>query len=95
MCLCTSVKDKDNEAAYKGIVLPAFITDNGNFICKYSDKISALIKELDSVPSSIDSFNITLDDEGNILDYRFSGGGGEITVTQRNGQKTKIKKQRK
>ncbi|MCI9447755.1 MAG: hypothetical protein HFH36_10245 [Lachnospiraceae bacterium] len=55
----------------------------------FSDKISALIKVLDSVPSSIDSFNITLDDEGNILNYRFSGGGWEITVTQRNGQKNK------
>lgn len=42
------------------------------------DKISKLIAEQDSVPSSIDSFNITLDKEGNITHYRFSGGGGEI-----------------
>ncbi len=42
------------------------------------DKISKLIAEQDSVPSSIDSFNITLDKEGNISHYRFSGGGGEI-----------------
>lgn len=45
------------------------------------NKISALMKEQDTVPSSIDSFNITLDDEGNISNYRFSGGGGEITIT--------------
>lgn len=42
------------------------------------DKISKLIVEQDSVPSCIDSFNITLDKEGNITHYRFSGGGGEI-----------------
>lgn len=54
------------------------------------NKISTLIKEQDTVPSSIDSFNITLDDEGNISNYRFSGGGGEITITRRNGlQKSK------
>lgn len=54
------------------------------------NKISTLIKEQDTVPSSIDSFNITLDDEGNISNYRFSGGGGKITITRRNGlQKSK------
>lgn len=53
------------------------------------DKISTLIKEQDTVPSSMDSFTISLDDEGNISNYRLSGGGGEITVTRRNGQKSK------
>ncbi|MDE7253122.1 MAG: hypothetical protein K2O32_09290 [Acetatifactor sp.] len=53
------------------------------------NKISALIKEQDSVPSCMDSFNITLDDEGNISNYRLSGGGGEITITRRNGQKSR------
>ena len=37
----------------------------------------------------MDSFTISLDDEGNISNYRLSGGGGEITVTRRNGQKSK------
>lgn len=43
-------------------------------------KIAVLIKEQDTVPSSIDSFNITLDEEGNISNHRFSGGGGEIMM---------------
>lgn len=51
------------------------------------EKISTLIKEQDTVPSSIDSFNITLDDEGNISNYRFSGGGGDIMMPSQIGRR--------
>lgn len=53
------------------------------------EKISTLIKEQDTVPSCMDSFTITLDNDGNISNYRLSGGGGEITITKRSGQKSK------
>ena len=39
------------------------------------------------MPSSIDSFNITLDDEGNISNYRFSGGGGDIMMPSQIGRR--------
>lgn len=51
------------------------------------EKISTLIKEQDTVPSSIDSFNITLDDEGNISNYRLSGGGGDIMMPSQIGRR--------
>ena len=53
------------------------------------EKISTLIKEQDTVPSSIDSFTITLDNDGNISNYRLSSSGGEIMITKRSGQKCK------
>lgn len=78
---------------YAIVVPPALegkLENNPELSQSIMNKISTLIKEQDTVPSSIDSFNITLDDEGNISNYRFSGGGGEITITRRNGlQKSK------
>lgn len=41
-------------------------------------KISTLIMQQDTVPSTIDSFNIAFDEDGNISNYRFSGGGGRV-----------------
>ena len=66
-------------------VLEEKLKNNPELSQSIMNKISTLIKEQDTVPSSIDSFNITLDDEGNISNYRLSGGGGEITITRRNG----------
>lgn len=80
---------------YAIVVPPALekkLENNPELSQNIMNKISALIKEQDSVPSSIDSFNITLDDEGNISNYRFSGGGGEITIIQRNRQKSRDEK---
>ena len=77
---------------YAIVVPPALeekLENNPELSQSIIEKISTLIKEQDTVPSSIDSFNITLDDEGNISNYRLSGGGGEITITKRNGQKSK------
>ena len=39
------------------------------------NKISAFLREQDTVPSSIESFVITLDEDGNISNYRISGRG--------------------
>jgi len=76
-------------------VLEEKLENNPELSQSIMKKISALIKEQDTVPSSIDSFNITLDDEGNISNYRLSGGGGEITITRRNGlQKSEDEKNR-
>lgn len=77
---------------YAIVVPPALeekLENNPELSQSIMEKISTLIKEQDTVPSSIDSFTISLDDEGNISNYRLSGGGGEITVTRRNGQKSK------
>ncbi len=77
---------------YAIVVPPALeekLENNPELSQSIMDKISTLIKEQDTVPSSMDSFTISLDDEGNISNYRLSGGGGEITVTRRNGQKSK------
>lgn len=41
------------------------------------DRISALMMQQDPY-GSIESFNIAFDEEGNISNYRFSGGGGRI-----------------
>lgn len=77
---------------YAIVVPPALeekLENNPELSKNNMDKISAFIKEQDSVPSSMDSFTITLDNDGNISNYRLSGGGGEITITKRNGQKSK------
>ena len=92
--LDAGVQERLNAARGKyAIVVPTALEkkleNNPELSQSIMDKISTLIKEQDSVPSSIDSFNITLDDKGNISNYRFSGGGGEITITKRNGQKNK------
>lgn len=41
------------------------------------DRVSALILQQDS-SGTIDSFNIAFDEDGNISNYRLSGGGGRI-----------------
>lgn len=41
-------------------------------------KVSTLMQQQDTVPGTIDSFNIAFDEDGNISNYRFSGGGGRI-----------------
>ena len=41
-------------------------------------KITALAMQQDTVPRTIDSFSIALDKDGNIANYRFSGGGGQL-----------------
>lgn len=41
------------------------------------DKVSELMLQQDST-GTIDSFNIAFDEDGNISNYRFSGGGGRI-----------------
>ncbi len=38
-------------------------------------KISTLMQQQDTVPRTINSFTIALDKDGNIANYRFSGGG--------------------
>lgn len=93
--LDAGVQARLNEARGKyAIVVPSALEkkleNNPELSQSIMNKISTLIKEQDTVPSSIDSFNIILDDEGNISNYRFSGGGGEITITRKNGlQKSK------
>lgn len=47
-----------------------------NILCK----ISMLLQQQDTVPRTINSFTIALDKEGNITNYRFSGGGGQFTL---------------
>lgn len=77
---------------YAIVVPPALeekLEDNPGLSQSIIEKISTLIKEQDTVPGSMDSFTIALDSDGNISNYRLSGGGGEITITRRNGQKIK------
>lgn len=79
---------------YAIVVPPALeekLEDNPGLSQSIIEKISTLIKEQDTVPGSMDSFTIALDRDGNISNYRLSGGGGEITITRRNGQKSKEK----
>lgn len=73
---------------YAIVIPPALeekLENNPELSKNIMDKISAFIKEQDSVPSCMDSFTITLDNDGNILNYRLSSSGGEITITRRNG----------
>lgn len=77
---------------YAIVVPPALeekLENNPELSQSIIEKISTLIKEQDTVPSSIDSFTITLDNDGDISNYRLSGGGGEITITKRSEQKNK------
>lgn len=76
---------------YAIVVPPALeekLDNNPELSQSIMNKISTLIKEQDTVPSSMDSFTITFDDEGNISNYRLSCSGGEITITKRSGQKS-------
>ena len=75
---------------YAIVVPPALeekLENNPELSQSIMEKISTLVKEQDTVPSSIDSFNITLDDEGNISNYRFSGGGGDIMMPSQIGRR--------
>lgn len=77
---------------YAIVVPPALeekLENNPELSQSIIEKISTLIKEQDTVPSSMDSFTITLDNDGNISNYRLSSSGGEITITKRSGQKSK------
>ena len=77
---------------YAVVVPPALeekLESNPELSQSIIEKISTLIKEQDTVPSSMDSFTITLDNDGNISNYRLSSSGGEITITKRSGQKSK------
>ena len=90
--LDTGVQARLNAARGKyAIVVPPALEDklenNPELSQSIMKKISTLIKEQDTVPSSMDSFTITLDNDGNISNYRLSGGGGEITMSSRTGRK--------
>lgn len=84
--LDTGVQARLNAARGKyAVIIPPELEEklkeNPELSQNIMNKISALIKKQDTVPSSIDSFNITLDADGNISNYRFSGGGGEATMS--------------
>lgn len=68
-------------------VLQEKLENNPELSQSIMEKISTLKNVQDSVPSSIDSFSITLDDEGNISNYRFSGGGGDIMMPSQIGRR--------
>lgn len=81
---------------YSVVIPPALeekLENNPELSQSIMKKISTLIAEQDTVPSTINSFNITLDEEGNISNYRFSGGGGQIMMPLKIGlQKDEDKK---
>ncbi|MDE7477214.1 MAG: hypothetical protein K2M91_04560 [Lachnospiraceae bacterium] len=53
-------------------------------------KISTLMIQQDTIPGTIDSFSVVLDEDGNISSYRFSGGGGQKTLpTEKESQKSR------
>lgn len=90
--LDTGVQARINAARgkYAIIIPPALeekLENNPELSQSILSKISTLIKEQDTVPSSMDSFTIALDNDGNISNYRLSGGGGEITMSSRTGRK--------
>lgn len=63
---------------YSVIVPPALeekLNNDPELSQSIMNKISAFLKEQDTVPSSIESFTITLDEDGNISNYRISGRG--------------------
>lgn len=84
---------------YAVMIPPALeekLENNPELSQRIMEKISTLIKEQDTVPSSIDSFTIALDDDGNISNYRLSGGGGEIMMpSEKELQKNREKKREK
>ena len=53
------------------------------------NKISALMMQQDTVPSTIESFNIAFDEDGNISNYRFSGGGQAMWLSEEEQQKSR------
>lgn len=54
------------------------IQENPSMAQDLMSKVSALMQQQDTVPGTIDSFNIAFDEDGNISNYRFSGGGGRV-----------------
>lgn len=75
---------------YAIVVPPALqekLENNPELSQSIIEKISTLIKEQDSVPSSMDSFTITLDNDGNISNYRLSCGGGDIMMPSQIGRR--------
>lgn len=66
----------------KAVIVPPIleekINNNPELAQDIMDKISRLIAQQDTIPSTIDSFVISLDEEGNIAHYRLSGGGGAV-----------------
>ncbi|MDE7179496.1 MAG: hypothetical protein K2O59_16995 [Lachnospiraceae bacterium] len=75
---------------YAIVVPPALqekLENNPELSQNIMNKISTLIKEQDSVPSCMDSFTITLDNDGNISNYRLSCGGGDIMMPSQIGRR--------
>lgn len=58
--------------------LEAKLEEDPSLAQELMNKISALMMQQDTVASTIDSFNIAFDEDGNISNYRFSGGGGRV-----------------
>ncbi|MDE6218980.1 MAG: hypothetical protein K2G51_00825 [Lachnospiraceae bacterium] len=54
------------------------LTEDPSLAQELMGKISTLMMQQDTVPGTIDSFNIAFDKDGNISNYRFSGGGGRM-----------------
>lgn len=57
--------------------LEAKIEEDPSMAQTLMNRVSALIMQQDS-SGTIDSFNIAFDEDGNIANYRLSGGGGRI-----------------
>lgn len=66
------------------VILPAQLEEKleGNTALAQNilGRISTLLMQQDTKPSTIDSFSIALDEDGNIANYRFSGGGGNLIL---------------
>lgn len=83
--LDTGVQSRLNSAAGKySVVVPLALEEklenNPEMSQNILNKIFALIAEQDTIPSTINSFNIALDENGNISNYRFSGSGGQVMM---------------
>lgn len=66
---------------YAVLVPPALETkleEDPSLAQELMNKISTLMMQQDTVPGTIESFNIAFDEDGNISNYRFSGGGGRV-----------------
>lgn len=79
------------------VILPAQLEEKleGNTALAQNilGRISTLLMQQDTKPSTIDSFSIALDEDGNIANYRFSGGVGNLilpygTVLKNNAAQT-------
>lgn len=84
--LDAKVQSKLNEAKGKyAVIVPPELEEklesNKTLAQSIMSKISTLMMQQDTVPSTIDSFSIALDEDGNISNYRFSGGRGRMTLS--------------